>query len=87
MAGTATRIRPFTTSSWCAWVLNARTKEYVAKRTLEGKGKSEIMRCLRRYVARELYRQIMHPAPAPVISDLRPLRRQLGLRFKMLPST
>jgi transposase len=61
---------------------DARTKEYVAKRTLEGKGKREIMRCLKRYVARELYRQIMHPAPAPVISDLRPLRRQLGLTLQ-----
>ncbi|GAP55915.1 insertion element IS900 uncharacterized 42 kDa protein [Arthrobacter sp. Hiyo6] len=61
---------------------DARTKEYVAKRTLEGKGKREIMRCLKRYVARELYRQIMHPVPAPVISDLRPLRRQLGLTLQ-----
>lgn len=61
---------------------DARTKEYVEKRTLEGKGKREIMRCLKRYVARELYRQIMNPAPAPTIADLRPLRRELGLTLQ-----
>lgn len=59
-----------------------KTKAYVAKRTLEGKGKREIMRCLKRYVARELYRQIMNPAPAPAIADLRPLRKQLGLTLQ-----
>ena len=59
-----------------------RTKEYVAKRTLEGKGKREIMRCLKRYVARELYRQIMNPVPAPSIADLRPQRKQLGLTLQ-----
>ena len=32
-----------------------RTKEYVAKRTAEGKSKREIIRCLKRYVAREVY--------------------------------
>jgi transposase len=30
-----------------------RTKEYVARRTQEGKSKREIIRCLKRYVARE----------------------------------
>jgi transposase len=32
-----------------------RTQEYVAKRTQEGKSKREIIRCLKRYVAREAY--------------------------------
>jgi transposase len=32
-----------------------RTRDYVAKRTAEGKSKAEIMRCLKRYVAREIY--------------------------------
>jgi hypothetical protein len=38
-----------------------RTKDYVAKRTAEGKSKREIMRCLKRYAAREIYRQITNP--------------------------
>ena len=42
-----------------------RTKDYVAKRTAEGKSKREIMRCLKRYAAREIYRQITNPQSAP----------------------
>jgi transposase len=36
-----------------------RTKEYVARRTQEGKSKREIIRCLKRYVAREVYRVLI----------------------------
>ncbi|MDP9478738.1 MAG: IS110 family transposase [Actinomycetota bacterium] len=32
-----------------------RTREYVAKRTAEGKSRRETMRCLKRYIARELH--------------------------------
>lgn len=54
-----------------------RTKNYMAKRTAEGKSKREIMRCLKRYAAREIYRQI-NPQPAPDNSDLRRVRTTLG---------
>ena len=36
-----------------------RTKEYVARRTQEGKSKREIIRCLKRYIAREVYRVLV----------------------------
>jgi transposase len=36
-----------------------RTREYVAKRTQEGKSKREIIRCLKRYVSREVYRVLV----------------------------
>jgi transposase len=36
-----------------------RTKEYVARRTAEGKSKREIIRCLKRYIAREVYRVLV----------------------------
>lgn len=36
----------------------ARTQEYVARRTAEGKSKREIIRCLKRYVAREVYQTL-----------------------------
>jgi transposase len=36
-----------------------RTQEYVARRTQEGKSKREIIRCLKRYLARELYRVLV----------------------------
>jgi transposase len=39
------------------------TRAYVQRRTKEGKSKAEIIRCLKRYIARELYR-ILVSAPA-----------------------
>jgi hypothetical protein len=36
-----------------------RTQEYVSMRTQEGKSKREIIRCLKRYVAREAYRVLI----------------------------
>jgi transposase len=38
------------------------TKDYVKRRTAEGKTPREIKRCLKRYVARELYRLLENPA-------------------------
>lgn len=35
------------------------TKVYVARRTAEGKTKPEIMRCLKRYLARQVYRSLL----------------------------
>jgi transposase len=57
-----------------------RTREYVARRTAEGKGKREILRCLKRYVAREVYRMLMpatsaSPLTAPSPSEATPSRR------------
>lgn len=63
---------------------DTRTKEYVDKRTAEGKSKREIMRCLKRYVAREVYRQITNPIPAPMITDLRLQRRELGITLQQV---
>jgi transposase len=42
-----------------------RTREYVARRTAEGKSKREILRCLKRYVAREVYRLLTAPGALP----------------------
>ncbi len=54
------------------------TRAYAARHTTEGKTKKEIMRCLKRYIARETYHALradladLQPAsparPAPVIS-------------------
>jgi transposase len=44
------------------------TIDYVARRTAEGKTKAEIIRCLKRYVAREVWAYLhpdRHPAPTP----------------------
>ena len=48
-------------------VTGPRTQAYVARRTSEGKTTKEIMRCLKRYAAREAYKTLTgpHPAAAP----------------------
>jgi hypothetical protein len=35
-----------------------RTRDYVARRTAEGMSIKDVMRCLKRFVAREVYRHI-----------------------------
>ena len=58
---------------------DARTKEYVAKRKAEGKNRKEIIRCLKRHIAREIYRLITDPPPTPNCAKLRTLRQQGGI--------
>ncbi len=38
-----------------------RTRAYAARRTAEGKTKKEIIRCLKRYIAREIYKTLCRP--------------------------
>ncbi|MEV7661967.1 transposase [Paenarthrobacter sp. NPDC089316] len=44
---------------------DSRTRAYVVRRRQEGNSTKEIMRCLKRYVAREIYDQLLHPQPGP----------------------
>ena len=48
----------------CRMRTDERTRAYVARRTLEGLSKREIMRRLKRYVAREIYRVLTAPSSA-----------------------
>ena len=51
------------------------TIAYVKRRTAEGKSKREIIRCLKRYLAREIYRHIAQAAPVlkpASVGDLSP---------------
>ena len=43
-----------------------RTRTYVARPTAEGKSKREILRCLKRYAAREVYRVLTAPMASPL---------------------
>ena len=54
-----------------------RTRAYAERRTTEGKTKTEIIRCLKRYIARELYHALLadlvpahpsQPRPGPIKS-------------------
>jgi transposase len=61
---------------------DSRTRTYLARRRQEGKSTKEIMRCLKRYVAREICDQLLHPRPAPDAGTLRTVRtaKQLTLQ-------
>jgi transposase len=56
------------------------TRDYVRRRTTEGKTKPEIIRCLKRYIAREVFTAIVHPpSDIPTGHDLRQTRLQARL--------
>lgn len=50
----------------CRLRWDPRTRAYMQRRTKEGMSKPEIIRCLKRYVAREIYKIICPPAPTDV---------------------
>lgn len=55
------------------------TKDYAARRRSEGKSQRFIIRCLKRYIAREVLQLLLNPATATTTGrDLRADRRQLG---------
>jgi transposase len=57
-----------------------RTIEYVQRRTAEGLSTREIIRCLKRYIAREVFHVIANPPPpAPSGNEIRALRTAAGL--------
>ncbi|MGC0252511.1 IS110 family transposase [Pseudactinotalea sp. Z1748] len=61
-----------------------RTRSYIAKRTAQGKSDKEVMRYLKRAVAREVYHHIVHPQPVPQVDDLRPLRHAKGMTLQTI---
>lgn len=58
------------------------TQAYAVRRRAEGKTDREILRCLKRHIAREIYRLITQPRPVTGVHDLRPNRLQLGLSMQ-----
>jgi transposase len=63
------------------------TRAYVARRTAEGKTRKEIMRCLKRFVAREVHAAITNPpADLPTGRELRALRQQRNLSLTHVSS-
>ena len=52
-----------------------RTIAYMKRRQAEGKTRREIIRCLKRHIAREIYHLLTNPPPTPSGADLRCLRQ------------
>ena len=51
------------------------TRAYVARQTANGRSKREIIRMLKRAIAREIYRLLTHPADVPNYADLRTVNK------------
>ena len=58
---------------------DAATKHYVTRRQAEGKKRKEIIRCLKRHIAREIYRLLTNPPPTPNCARLRTRRQQANI--------
>ena len=58
---------------------DAATKEYVTRRQADGKNRKEIIRCLKRHIAREIYRLLTNPPPTPNGARLRSRRQHAGV--------
>ena len=58
------------------------TRAYAQRRRHEGKSRREIIRCLKRYIAREVHALLTNPHPATDTSDLRMLRQRAGLTLQ-----
>jgi transposase len=52
----------------CRLRWDPRTRDYMERRTKEGMSKKEVIRCLKRYIAREIYRVLMTPTSTPNIT-------------------
>lgn len=58
---------------------DATTQAYASRRRSQGKTDREILRCLKRYVAREIYRLITAPPAVPAGAELRAARAEAGI--------
>lgn len=56
-----------------------RTKAYAHRRTAQGKSRKEIIRCLKRYIAREIHQLLTAPPPLPHGTHLRQLRQNANI--------
>lgn len=55
------------------------TQAYAAKRRREGKTDKEILRCLKRFIAREVFRALMNPLQVAPVKNLRAIRHSRNL--------
>lgn len=56
-----------------------RTQAYATRRQAQGKTKKDVIRCLKRAIAREVYHLIVNPPQALDTTELRQLRQDAGL--------
>ena len=57
------------------WSHDPRTRDYVARQLAAGRTKKDILRLLKRAIAREMFKHLTAPCPIDDYSDLRPTRQ------------
>lgn len=57
------------------WSHDTRTRDYVARQLAAGRSKKDILRLLKRAIAREMFKHLTAPCPIDDYSDLRPTRQ------------
>ncbi|MFE4869859.1 helix-turn-helix domain-containing protein [Streptomyces sp. NPDC056682] len=58
---------------------DCRTREYVVRQTAADRAKKEVIRLLKRAIAREVFRCLSTTVTVPGIADLRPLRQSKNI--------
>ena len=59
-----------------------RTIAYAARRTADGKSRREIIRCLKRYIAREIHQLLTDPPAVPAGAHLRQRRHNASITLQ-----
>ena len=57
------------------WSHDARTRDYAARQLAAGRSKKDVLRLLKRAIAREMFTHLTAPCPIDDYSDLRPTRQ------------
>ena len=57
------------------WSHDPRTRDYVARQLAAGRSKKDVLRLLKRAIAREMFKHLTAPCPIDDYSDLRPTRQ------------
>jgi len=62
------------------------TKAYSARRRAQGKTKRDVVRCLKRHIAREIFLHLTKPAAVPIGGELRAARTAAGISLDTVSS-
>nr|WP_235689951.1 transposase [Mycolicibacterium gadium] len=69
------------------WSHDRRTRDYVARQLAAGRSKKDVLRLLKRAIAREMFRHLTQPCPIDDYSDLRPARQARNITLTASGST
>lgn len=66
------------------WSHDPRTRDYVARQLAAGRSKKDVLRLLKRAIAREMFKHLTAPCPIDDYSDLRPTRQAKNITLTVV---